>query len=495
MKHSKKINFPIRRISKTLQKAWELLCSPEFEVALEDVSDSDASELRRAILRLTAYFDDSISNPDLGSLFDRTDENPLNIMRASIASAYNVKETIPGTTGTTGLNVPAVMALAGEDQELAIGRDCHVSVIAGLCLSGAKPVYLTPPFDAELGVLLPPTPKEVSNLLNAHPNIRALVVTMPTYHGLMGDVEGVVNECHRRGVLVMVDEAHGPHYHFLRPLGFPVAAEDAGADIISQSTHKVLSALNQGSLLHFNNADILLRYERFQSLGFQSTSFSYPILLSIENAIEQILSQGEAQWTRAFELARRLRDGASALPGVRILDEGVVDGCRVMGLDPTRVTLNLRGTGITGYQASDRLLRRKILVEMASPDVILFLVGPGTTEKQVSVTLKALEESLNMENESYQTNAFVPPDIPEQVLTPRSATIATNRERVPKGRAVGRICAETIGCYPPGQAIFVAGERVTQEGVEYLTRAVDSGAHLKRVQDDHFQTIEVVIET
>jgi Arginine/lysine/ornithine decarboxylases len=484
---------PLKEVAEQFRRSWETLCSPAFLSMLHHITPTDAAELRRAILRVCAYFEDSISNHYLGSIFDRTSKDPLNAMLASIAAAYSVAATVAGTTGTTGLNVPAVMTLAGEAQKIVVGRDCHISVIGGLCLSGAEPVYLEPPFDHEMGVLLPPTPAEVRALLDRHPDARAVVLTMPTYHGLMGNIEDIVAECYRRDVLVMVDAAHGPHFHFLGALGFPLAAEDAGADMITQSTHKVLSALNQGSLLHFNNTELVRRYEEFQSMGFQSTSFSYPILLSIEHAIEQMVTDGECLWARAVEMAAKLQSGAARLPGVRVLDGEIVDGEHVTGIDPTRVTLNVRQTGLSGYRACDALLDRGLIVEMASPDVILFLVSPSVAEDLVNTTLAALGDLLDSALEVGPSGeVFVPPALPERILTPRQAAMLTVRERVLKHQAIGRVSAETIACYPPGQAILVAGERITEEVVGYLTRVVEAGGHLKRVQDDHFQTIDVV---
>lgn len=475
--------------------ASESLRSRQVRHALRTIADDDAAALRRAILRLTAYLDDSISNPHLGSLFNRTTCDPLNALADAVAEAYGVAKTYPGTTGTTGLNTPAVMTLAGEGEQIAVARDCHVSVIGALCLSGAEPVYLVPPFDARRGVLLPPTPAEVAALLDDHPRVRALVVTMPTYHGLMGDVLGIVHECHQRGVVVMVDAAHGPHFRFLRELGFPICAEDAGADLITQSTHKVLCALNQASLLHFNNTDLVCRYEELQAMGFQSTSFSYPLLLSIEQAIEHVTSIGPSQWSEALSLAERLRAGAQRMAGVFVLDDDVIDGTRVVGRDRTRVTLHVGATGVSGYEVSEALTQRGALVEMATEDVVLFLVSPSVSAEQIDTTLHDLEQLLSGRTpRSTRTNLGAPPPLPERVLSPRRAVMSTARERLPRHQAIGRICAETIGAYPPGQAILVAGERIDAESVAYLERVVATGGHLKRVQDDGFATIEVLRE-
>jgi ornithine decarboxylase len=467
------------------------LHSRELALALARVTPTEAAELRHEIVGILSFLEDSVSNSALGSIFDRSDQSSsLNQMLRDIARAYGVPETSASTNGTSGLNPPAVMTLAGRGQAIGIARDCHVSVIGGLKLSGARPIFLVPPFSAELGVLLPLTPEEVASFLDANPQVCALVLTMPTYHGLMGDIVGITSECRARGALLMVDEAHGPHFHFLRQLGFPLAAEDAGADMVTQSTHKVLAALNQGSLLHFNNTRLLRRYEEFQALGFQSTSFSYPILLSIEEAVHQMTERAEELWRPAVDLACYLRAEAASVPGLDALDERVVDGHRVVGLDPTRVTLDVRGTGLSGYQVAEALLKNGDIVELATPDVVLFLVSPSTTREQVEGTLQTLRTLAYGEAGTGQS--FAPPPLPDQILTPRQALMHSDRERVPVYQAVGRVCAETIGCYPPGQAIFVAGELVTEEGVRYLSRAVAAGGHLKRVQDDGFRTLEVL---
>ncbi|MFY2558528.1 hypothetical protein ACN469_12930 [Corallococcus terminator] len=132
---------------------------------------------------------------------------------------------------------------------------------------------------------------------------------------------------------------------------------------------------------------------------------------------------------------------------------------------------------------------------MATPDVVLFRVSPSVTDGMAGDTLRALAQVCSSTGpKGPRVDVFEPPALPERVLTPRRAAMLTVSERVPAREAVGRISAETMGCFPPGQAVFVAGERVTEEGIVYLERAVATGAHLKRVQDDHFRTLCVIRE-
>jgi ornithine decarboxylase len=487
-----KNHTPIERLLDSLDETARLLISPELQAQLSVANEAEAEAIRGGLLSGAAFLDESVSCPYPGSLFDLWTDTPLNRFRRRLAKIYSVKETIAGTNGTTGLNVPAVMSLAGESEKILIGRDAHVSISAATVLSGASPVYFVPRYDERFGVTLPPTPSEVAAVLNQHPDARAAVFTLPTYLGVQGDVAGIVRECRRRGVRVMVDAAHGPHYELLKGSGFPPSAESAGADIITESVHKLMSALNQASVIHFNDLELLRRYEELQSLGFVSTSFSFPILVSVEHAVNQMLSRGPEMWTRASELAQALRNGAAEIPGVEVLDQRVVDGARVIGLDPTRVTVNVRLTGLTGFQVADSILEAGGIVEMATPDIVLFLVSPSATGTGIDRTITALRRTVS---ENLGTRSFVPfapPLLPERILTPRQATLLSSRQRVPVCESIGRVSGETIACYPPGQAVIMAGERITTEVIDYLTRAVAAGAHLKRVRDDHFRTMEVI---
>lgn len=477
-----------------LAKVIWLMSTPAFMEDLGETDERDMHELISALLGIIAFMDDSISNGRLGSLFDRS-PSPLTKTLESIASDYGTRRCYASTNGTSALNASALCALAGEGEVIAIQRDSHASVYGGNTLNGAKPVYLQTPFDQEGGVRLPPTPEEVADFLDLH-RPAALLLTLPTYHGLQGDLAAIIEVCRTRGVRIMVDEAHGGHYRFLGPLGFPKSAEEFGADLITQSTHKEMSTLNQGSLLHVNDLALAMKYEVVQGFGFQSTSFSYPILASIEFGVSQMVREGVALWTPAVENARYFEEQAQELPGVRVLGDALVDGQRVTGRDPTRVTLNVRDTGLDGYRLADVLESVGIFVEMATPDALLFLVGPGVRRESIDLTLETLNQAIEATSEDHRSGCFFiqPPEIPPQILTPRQAWLHKRKMRVPKKDAIGQISAETIGCYPPGQPVIVAGEQITPQAVAYLTEAVELGGHLKRAADDGFETIEILTD-
>lgn len=484
----------LSHVTDHLDRAARFLRSPAALQEAATMEPEDAGALVASLLQLAGYLDDSVSTDPLGSLFDRTTASPVNHMRAAIAAAYRVPDVMLGTTGTSALNAAVMMTLGREGHPILVGRDSHVSINAGVVQSGARPLYYAPPFHDDAGVLLPAHPADIEPILDAHRDITSVVITYPTYHGLAGDLDGIVSLCHGRGVRVFVDEAHGPHLAFLRELGFPLAAEAIGADVVTQSTHKVLSALNQASLVLFNDPDLLPRYEECQAFAYQSTSFSYLLLASLEFAIHQMQDRGVDLWRGAVERADALRERAARIEGVRPMGREIIDNQRVLGLDPTRVTLDVRGTGLTGYQVSDALSQHGIVTELASPDVVLFLFSPAVPDDAVDRIGNAIENIAAGRRAPVTRAPLVPPRVPEQVLTPREAYNRHLRVRLPREQAIGRISAETIGAYPPGQAVIVAGERITAEAVDYLVRVVAEGGHLKRVADDHFRTIQVIAD-
>ncbi len=450
------------------------------------------AQLVASMLRVGAILDESVSVPQPGSIFDRRTKSPMNEMLKKISEKYGAEHSFISTNGTSALNAAAVPTMVGPGEQIVVARDSHVSIGAGLVHSSALPIWLTPSFDADKGIPLPVRADDLDATLEKTPGARAVVLTLPTYHGLQGDLDAIVDVCRRRKVLLMIDEAHGPHFKFLRDLDFPAEAVGAGADIVTQSTHKVLSALNQGSLVHIRGAELAARYETFQALGFQTTSFSYLISLSVEFAVFQAAESGPAVWKHAVDHANRLRNGLAAIDGVDVLWPEAFDRGVVTAVDPTRVTINVRRTGMTGWAIEAALIKKGVACEMSSADTVLFLIGPAHSSivDAILSEMAAILDRRTATTPRPPSNSDLP--APKVHMTPREAAFARSRARVPPLEAIGRVAAETIGAYPPGHIVIGPGEIVTKQAVALLQEIVDGGGHLKRANDDGFATIEVV---
>ena len=433
--------------------------------------------------------DHSTSVGDLGSLFVWHGDRPVQQLKRQLADAYGAVWSFPSTHGTTILNILALLTACRPGGRVLINRDAHSSVTAAVIQGGLHPVYLMPAFDSELGLSLGPT---VVGFLEAlrRDEVDCVFLTSPNYFGIVGELAAIIDIAHDRGLPVVVDAAHAPHFHFCHAL--PDGAEDLGADLVTQSTHKVASALSQGSLLLIANESFIEPlYEHVNDLGLVSTSFSYPILASIELGVRQLVEEGDAIWTRTIARAESFRNACRGLPGVTSFGRELAGRPGMADFDSTRVTLNVSRTGLTGFEFERRLNRERMYPEMATLEHILFLLTPGTSDDDLQAAIQALGQICSGPVRAARRTASVPPPLPEMAVIPRIAKFSSKRA-VPLKEAVGKVCGETVATYPPGAPVIAAGEVVSAEIVEYLRCMKASGAVLKGASDPSFQTLKVL---
>jgi len=433
--------------------------------------------------------DHSTSVSELGSLFVQQDDKPLHCLKRQLADAYGVRWSFPSTHGTTILNILALLSACPPGGRVLVNRDAHSSVTAAMIHGGFHPTYLVPGYDAELGLSLGPTIGDVRAALDRE-HIDCILLTSPSYFGIVGELAEIISLAHARGVPVVVDAAHAPHFHFCKAL--PPGAEDLGADCVTQSTHKVATALSQGSLLLVNNEQFIEPlYEHVNDLGLVSTSFSYPILASLELGVRQLVEDGDAMWSAAIERADAFRAACRGLSGVNCFGDEKSGTPGFRHFDPTRVTLDVSETGLTGFEFMARLTRARIYPEMATLQHVLFLLTPGTTEDDMYRLLQTLEHVLEDGGHRARVTGPPPPPLPRMAVIPRVAKFAPKRA-VHLREAVGKVSGETVATYPPGAPIIAAGEVISWETVEYLRCMKRNGAVLRGASDPSFQTMKVL---
>ena len=354
---------------------------------------------------------------------------------------------------------------------------------------GFHPTYIAPPYDPELGLWMGPTVESIRAALDRE-HIDCILLTSPSYFGIVGELEEIIRLAHGRNVPVIVDAAHAPHFHFCKDL--PPGAEDLGADCVTQSTHKVASALSQGSLLLLNNEQLITPlYEQVNDLGFVSTSFSYPILASIELAIRQLVVDGERLWSTTIARADAFRSACRRLDGVVCFGDEKNGSPGFRHFDPTRVTIDVSDAGLTGFEVASALAEERVYPEMATLRHVLFLLTPGTTQSDLARVSRALERILVARERRGRISAPPPPPLPRIAVIPRTAKFAP-KHAVHLREAVGKISGETVATYPPGAPIVAAGEVISWEAIEYLRCMKRNGAVLRGASDPEFQTMKVL---
>ena len=448
-------------------------------------------------LRTIARYDHSVAIPELGTLFRFEPGTALGRAQRRTAEIYGVPFAYPSTNGTTPLNVLALLTLLRPGDTVLIGRDAHVSVLAPLIHLGLRPVYLTPGYAADLGVPLQITPAQLRAALDAHPEVRAVVLTYPNYFGVAGDLAGCAAVARERGVPLIVDSTHGAHLAFQPDSpDLPPPAERSGAAIVTQSQHKTCGALGQASLALINDPGLIERfYEVVNGTGFVSTSFSSVILASLFESIWRLHREGAALIAERLAMVAWAREAINRIPGLRSFDatdrrEGFA------AFDPLRLTINVAASGQTGFAVERALQSCGHYPEFATLDTVLCLVTLGTAWEELRGLVRALAAIVAAPpgarvRRPVPRLAAMPPQ-PRQLLSPREVFYSQRRRRVAVGEAVGGISAETIATYPPGSALIVAGEEVTSEVLDFLREARAQGATLKGASDPDLTTILLV---
>jgi len=391
-----------------------------------------------------------------------------------------------------------LLTLCAPGEEVVIPRNAHKSMLAGLIFSGAMPVYVEPPVDPLWGIPLNVSPAAASEALARHPKATALFVTSPTYNGLCADLPALAQTAHAAGVPFVTDQAWGPHLRFCSRL--PVDAMSAGADAAVTSTHKLLSGVTQSAVLLAREGRLSLT--RLDSVVHmtQSTSPQVPIYASIDAARQQMVTEGEALWSRAVELAERARAGIARIPGLRCLGHEMVGRGGVAAFDPTRLTISACDLGHTGYEL-ETILRNdyRIGVEAADALNIILNVTHGDRAEDIDRLLAALADYAARYAGNARAGAAPAchsllgraPSFTRQVLSPREAFFAPSRA-VPLAEAAGEVSAEMVTPYPPGIPVLGPGEEISDEVVAYLEEGAATGLKVHGPEDRSLRTLRVV---
>lgn len=422
---------------------------------------------------------------------------PIKEAQDLAADLYGADYSYFMVNGTTGGIYSMILTLAGPGDKLIIPRNSHRSIIGGIILSGAIPVFMQPEVDNDLGLAMGVTPETVAESLKQHPDAKGVLLINPTYYGVVTDLKKIVDITHSQDIPVIVDEAHGPHLKFSPRL--PMQALDAGADIVAQSTHKIIGAMTQCSLVHCRKDRIRVPRLKAMLQLVQSTSPNYILMASLDVARMQMATAGRTLIERAADLANQARREINKIPGLYCFGDEKAGNPGVFRIDPTKVTVTVKGLGITGAEA-ERILRHqyKIQVELSDIYNILFLITIGDSEQEVQALVAALKDlaathqgrhNFSALPETCQAGRY--PALPKQIISPRDALFG-NTCRVPFADAAGKICAEIVTFYPPGIPILCPGERITQEIINYCHVLQNAGLHISGPEDYLLKTIKVV---
>ncbi|MEU9303839.1 ornithine decarboxylase [Streptomyces sp. NPDC048269] len=456
---------------------------------------------RGADPRVRAVLGDAVFRSDVlatSGLDDRTSsQGVIEEAQALMADAVGADHAFFSTCGSSLSVKSAMLSVAGPHEKLLVGRDAHKSVVSGLILSGIRPVWVDPQWDAGRHLAHPPSADTFEAAFAKHPDARGALVTTPTPYGTCSDLAAIAEVCHTRGKPLIVDEAWGAHLPFHPDL--PTWAMDAGADVCVTSVHKMGSGLEQGSVFHLQG-DLVepgVLKSREDLLG--TTSPSVLVYAALDGWRRHMVEHGKALYDDALALAGQVRSRISRIDGMRV--HGREDFCapgRAADMDPLQVIIDISAWGVTGYRAADWLRsNHRINLHLADHRRISAQLTHADDAETAGVLLTALTD---LAAHAPELRTGQPVHVPspsglrlEQAALPRDAFFGPT-EQVPWAEAEGRIAAEMLTPYPPGIPAVLPGERLNRDVLRYLRSGVEAGMVVPDAVDTQVTSIRVLRE-
>jgi arginine/lysine/ornithine decarboxylase len=424
-----------------------------------------------------------------------------------ISRLYGALSSYPLVNGSTVGILTGISSAVSRGDKVLIARNSHKAVYHGVILTGAVPVYCYPqkienvtPFG---GIL----PEDIETALIINPGIKLVVITSPTYEGIVSDIRAIASIAHKHGAYLMVDEAHGAHFGIHE--GFPSSAVKLGADLIIQSLHKTLPSLTQTAVLHCNTEELKPRIRKYLAI-YQSSSPSYVLMASMDQCIH-LLEENAKPLFEAYD--RRLRQfyqEMEELKLLKLLTPTIVGHYGIFDMDRGKLTISVQGSGLTGHELHQLLHNKyQIMLEMEAPDYVLGMTSicdtdegfdrlaralleiddtlSGTSPKQSEGVYKTLSNNQVAMN---STNRLITP--PERRMLPYEAWESSVRE-VEFLKSEGQVSAAFISLFPPGAPVMVPGEVISADLIEYIQSVKEYGVTVTGLTGEDKNQIDVVI--
>jgi arginine decarboxylase len=448
----------------------------------------------RDVMGVEPFRDDLLASAGLD---DRSSSGGfLKDAEALMADAVGAEHAFFSTCGSSLSVKSAMLAVTGHDGELLLGRDAHKSVVAGLIFSGMQPRWLHPRYDRQLHIAHPPSPREVADAWERHPDAAGALIVSPTPYGTCADIEAIAEICHEHDRPLIVDEAWGAHLPFHPDL--PTWAMNAGADVCVVSVHKMGAGFEQGSVFHVQGERVDFAHISACADLLMTTSPNVLLYSAIDGWRRQMAENGEELLGAALELVRRVRSEIDGIDGLHVLEDELIREEASHDLDPLHVLIDLSELGISGYQAAD-WLREHHRLDVGLSDhrhieATFSIADNDESAGRLRAALERLVQSAGDLPRPHPVEIPAPEELElETVRLPRDAFFGP-AQHVSVSEAAGRIAAEQITPYPPGIPAVVPGERLSQPVIDYLRSGLEAGMVLPDPADPSLDTIRVTAE-
>lgn len=402
------------------------------------------------------------------------------------AKAFGADNTSFLVNGSTCGVHAAILGLCKPGDRLIVSRDCHKSVIGAMMLASVKPIYITPEYDSLFGVSSLMLSSTVEQAIKNNPDAIGVIVTRPNYYGLCSDIDSISEVVHSYNKVLIVDEAHGAHLKFSSRL--PCCALDAGADVCIQSAHKTLPALTQGAYIHIKGNRVDMEKVNFMLQLIQTSSPSYVIMTFLDIARAIMENYGSELIENLLNEVNRFENMLNENTSFKIMSKHPLLSQHI---DKTRLVVNVRNTGKTGFFI-EKMLRDSFNVQVEMSDLYNIVCIATTADGRKE--FDTLYSSLNEIDKQFK-NPTEPTDInvkelliPPQKVSP-DKVMQCKGEKRKLTECVGKVSKGIITPYPPGIPVVCPGELITLEVVEYIINVIKAGGTVNGVTDNWEVTV------
>lgn len=420
-------------------------------------------EFRRLVGKKALMVDTTDEFDNLGTLTPAT--GPIKEAEELAAKAFGAKRTFFLINGSTIGNLAIAMGLTRKGQKVIVNRNCHRSILTGLIISGAEPLWIVPEKLSDWGLWGNIEAKDVETLLENNDDVSAVWITNPTYEGVVSDIESIAKICKKFDVPLIVDEAHGCLWNFNDKL--PTSSLKLGADIVVHSLHKTGGSMSQSSMLHVSeNSKICVEDVERALMLLHTTSPSLMLLGSLDAARANLQSErGQKQLSKAITNAKFLRSEIDKMESIHHLKSG-------FGYKTDVTKIFIKADGLSGKRLESILeIDFGIEVESASDEGLLVLSNIGNKRSDFEYLAQCLHkiDTHNYKDIYYLENKKHMPMLTPIIKKSLRDAYFSEKEIIPKEQAVGRLSGEVVAECPPGISILLPGELITEEHLPYLT--------------------------
>ncbi|MBQ1736041.1 MAG: aminotransferase class I/II-fold pyridoxal phosphate-dependent enzyme [Lachnospiraceae bacterium] len=418
--------------------------------------------------------------------------NPISVIAEAedlMADAFGAAHAFLMVGGTTSAVQAMVLSVCKAGDKIIVPRNVHKSVINALIICGAIPVYVKLKIHPVIGVALGMETDALREAIKNNPDAKAVLINNPTYYGICSDLVELTKIAHENGLKVLCDEAHGTQLYFAE--GLPVAGMKAGVDMAAISMHKSGGSLTQSSVLLLGeNMD--RAYVRQIINLIQTTSASYLLISSLDISRRNLALRGRESFAKVIAMSEYARNEINGIGDYYAYGRELIDGSSVYDFDVTKLCIFTKPIGLTGIEVYD-LLRDEYDIQMEFGDIgtIMAYISIGDRMQDIERLVGALTDIRRLYKKDKEELSYVDSVIPKVVCSPQESFYAA-KETLPIKETAGRVCGESVMCYPPGIPILSPGELITDEIIGHILYAREKGCSLQGMADPTADNLQVL---